>query len=455
MNQMTVPPARGNAYSGYRLRGAPQPEPFLTHVGPGTPMGELMRRTWQPVIIASELKDRPVPIRILGEDLVVFRDGLGRVGVLHRRCAHRGAGLEFGRIAERGIRCCYHGWWFDIDGTVIDAPAEPADSALRRTVCQGAYPAHEAIGLVFAYMGPIEERPPFPDYDSFHLAGTQLAPYSLPHPCNWLQVHENLMDPMHAVFLHSRMGNTQLTPAWGEMPITEWGEIGDRMYYVTSRRLGDNVWVRFNEVIVPNLGQVAGFWQDGLEEHLFQRVAATRWTVPIDDTSATIFGVRHFSDDVEGPKGLGNQAEVGPGRLDVYGQGGGRSFAEMQDNPGDWEAMVSQGPIAVHGAEHRGASDTGVVMLRRQLRRFAESVAQGKPVVPLHAANADGRVPSWTSNSVLRIPRRADMSDDDLLRETGRRVRDAVLAADQLPGEARLAAIRENLQRVARELSGG
>ncbi len=452
MNQMTPPAPRTGAYSGYRLRTAPPPDPFLSQVGPGTPCGELMRRFWQPVALASELGDKPLLIKVLGESLVAFRDGSGRVGVLLRHCVHRGAGLEFGRIAEHGIKCCYHGWHFDVDGTLIDAPAEPPDSALRRNVCQGAYPAREAAGLLFAYLGPPDQMPPFPNYDTLNLPDNDLVPYCIPHTCSWLQVHENLMDPWHAVFLHSLMGATQITAAWGEMPITEWGEIGDRMYYLTSRRLGDNVWVRFNEVSAPNFGQVGGFWADGSCELLFQRVAATRWTVPNDDTNATIFGLRHFGDAVEGPTGQGRRNLVGKNKLDIYGQTGDRTFEEMQSNPGDWEVIDSQRPIAIHATEHKGTSDQGVVMLRRQLRRLAEAVAAGQTVAHRPAA-ADGIVPTWTSNTVLRVPARPGQDDEKLLREIGRRVRDAVIAADDLAGAARLAAIQTGLEKVRADLA--
>ena len=251
MHQAVPPPQRGATYSGYRTRRTPDHDTTLTHVGPGTPMGELMRRYWQPIARSADLGKRPLRLTILGEDLVLFRDGSGRLGLMHRHCTHRGAGLELGRIVERGIQCSLHGWWFDVDGTVLDTPAEPKNSPLVKTTTQGAYPVQETAGLIFAYLGPPEHQPAFPNLDAFQLPGTELVSYSLHYPCNWLQVHENLMDPLHAVFLHTRMGSTQITDAWGEMPITEYGELGDRMYYLTSRRFGDNVWVRFNEVSVP------------------------------------------------------------------------------------------------------------------------------------------------------------------------------------------------------------
>ena len=147
----------------------------------------------------------PLAVRILGEDLVVFRDLEGRVGVLHRHCCHRGASLEFGIVSQRGIRCCYHGWLFDVDGVILETPGEPHESPIRHTASQGAYPAREFGGLVFAYMGPPGSEPPFPCFDTYEQPDNRLIPFSLWHPCNWLQLHENMMDPVHAVFLHTRV----------------------------------------------------------------------------------------------------------------------------------------------------------------------------------------------------------------------------------------------------------
>jgi len=140
-------------FDGYHRRTIPPPDPELTQVGPGTPGGEYLRRFWQPVAFVRDL-ERPLRVRILGEDLVVFRDGSGRIGVLHLHCAHRGTSLEFGIPLERGIRCCYHGWAFDVDGRCLETPGEPHGSRLKERVWQGAYPTREFTGLVFAYLGP-------------------------------------------------------------------------------------------------------------------------------------------------------------------------------------------------------------------------------------------------------------------------------------------------------------
>jgi phenylpropionate dioxygenase-like ring-hydroxylating dioxygenase large terminal subunit len=151
---------RGQPYSAYFQRDEPAPDAELTQSGPGTPLGEYMRRFWQPVCLSSQLIDVPHSIRIMGENFAAFRDGRGRVGVLQRHCCHRGASLEYGIIQERGIRCCYHGIQYDIDGTIVEAPAEPDKGArLRQTVVQGAYPAFERNGLVFAYRAASRRSP--------------------------------------------------------------------------------------------------------------------------------------------------------------------------------------------------------------------------------------------------------------------------------------------------------
>ena len=150
---------------------------------PRTPCGEYLRRFWHPVALASELEDLPLLIRVFGEDRVLFRDLSRRVGLLHRRCSHRLASLEFASIEERGIRCCLHGGLYDIDGTLLDAPAEPANTPLLKAVRQGAYPGHEYKGLIFAYLGPPDEKPVFPIYDTFEIPDDEIVPYACDFPC--------------------------------------------------------------------------------------------------------------------------------------------------------------------------------------------------------------------------------------------------------------------------------
>ncbi len=438
---------RPRPYGGYHQPPEGADDAEITRAGRGTPGGELFRRFWQPFALTRHVQDRPLAVRLLGEDLVAFRDLAGRFGLLHRHCSHRGASLEYGRPDERGLRCCYHGWLYDVDGRLLEAPGEPANTPLTRSVCQGAYPVTEHRGILFAYLGPPDERPRFPHFDTFARADNDMLPYSLDYPCNWLQVHENQMDPLHAVFLHSREGANHFTAAWGEMPVVDYATVRDRMYYVATRRVGDNVWVRLNEVMQPNVGQVAALWETGTTSRGFQRVGITRWTVPVDDTNCRIFGYRHFNADVEPPgEGLGDRALVGDDSLDVYGQSSGRSYEEMQANPSDWEAQTSQRPIAAHALEHLGVTDAGVVMLRGQLRKAIRGQVDFRQ---RHALLSDADdLPTWTGNVVLAW--RWDATDErSQLRAIGRKVRDIIIAADDLPPDRRDAEIAESLRALA------
>src|SRR6266851_1350099 len=163
-------------YGAYHHRQRPAVDDELTRVGPGTPCGEYLRRFWQPVILTSELGEVPRALRILGEDLVAFRDKSGAIGLLEMHCPHRGTSLEFGLVGEKGIRCCYHGWLFAVDGTILETPGEPAGNTLKDRLCHGAYPIREDHGIVFAYLGPPDRQPPFPVYDSFTRPGYRLIP---------------------------------------------------------------------------------------------------------------------------------------------------------------------------------------------------------------------------------------------------------------------------------------
>ena len=163
-------------FGGYYHRDVPQEDAELTHIGPGTACGEYFRRFWQPVCFTEDLRDLPRRVTLLGEDLVAFRDGSGALGLLELHCPHRGTSLEFGLLSERGIRCCYHGWLFDVDGAILETPGEPEDSTLKDRLCHGAYPTHEYNGILFAYLGPPAQQPPFPLYDSFTRPGYRLMP---------------------------------------------------------------------------------------------------------------------------------------------------------------------------------------------------------------------------------------------------------------------------------------
>ena len=288
-------------FSGYHRRREPKIDELLARVGPGTPCGEYMRRFWHPVMKTGDLGDVPKLVRHLGEDLVMFQDRSGRYGLVHRHCPHRNASLEFAIPTEEGIRCCYHGWEFDIDGTIIRAPAEDDDTHIRAKVCLGAYPVKEFRGLLFAYLGPPEERPPFPVYDTFDIEGGELVPYEVTMPCNWLQVCENSMDPMHVVYLHTRVNIVQFTEKLGVHPRMDFRERKYGLFYTKARRVNDYIWISTNDVIFPNFTQAGAVYEntEGREPKYFGRNSFSRWVVPVDDENTTVLAFRHFNHRAE------------------------------------------------------------------------------------------------------------------------------------------------------------
>jgi len=431
----------------YQSSGLPSEDMELTHTGPGTPMGELLRKFWQPVCLSSELADLPKAIRVMGEDLVSFRDRKGRVGILHRHCSHRGASLEYGIISEKGLRCCYHGWLFDIDGTILETPGEPSGSPLSSSFRHGAYPAREYEGLVFVYMGPPEDLPPFPILDCYvEPVGNRLVPFSVWHPCNWLQVHDNVMDPVHAAFLHAQMSNIQLTESYGQVPVLDFTSVPNGMVYIGSRRIVDHVWIKGNHVMLPNMGQTTALWETAHSVKYFTGVSLTKWIVPSDDTHCWMYGFRHFNEEVD-PEGVGEEERCGVDSVDFFGQTGRRRYDESQKEPGDWDAQVSQRPIAIHALEHLGTTDRGVVSLRRMLRQslrgerdpLADLKTQCASKLPVH---------TYCYDTVLAIPSRAEGDDHEFLRGLGQQVVAAVIDAENFDGEDRRAYLRLRMRQI-------
>ena len=461
-------PPRNAPYSGYHKRAVPAPDAEITHAGPGTPLGELMRGFWQPVCLASQLGDVPHPVRILNEDLVAFRDKRGRIGVLHRHCSHRGASLEYGIIQETGIRCCYHGIQYDVDGTILDVPAERDRGERRaRTLSQGAYPALERDGLVFAYLGRPEHKPPFPEYDAFEKYGdTRLVPFSNVFPCNWLQVVDNIADQAHTALLHNVPflfgGAPPEDVDWQRLnlanfttqPVMDYVEVRERtaMCFIAGRRVGDKVWFRIQDIVLPNITCHAYLYENGAERRLFHRVHMWRWYVPVDDTHSIIYGWRMFGREID-PYQKGDESRVGWDDMDFLGgQVGDRSAEEGRRVPGDWEAISSQRPIAVHALEHALETDIGVYLYRKLLR---EAVRGRNPAASPEAMNRRAHrgepYPSYTQNDVLVLPRRATEEEDvAMIRSVGREIVRITAEADQLRGPERRAFILQRLEELER-----
>ena len=395
----------------------------LTRVGRGTPMGELMRRYWQPVANTHEVTDLPLKIRILGEDLVLFRNGKGEFGLVEQRCSHRGASLEYGVISDVGIRCAYHGFHYAVDGTILETGAG-APLANGGKICHGAYPVHVFHGLIFTYMGPPEKKPAFWNLDIFHDPNIEVQnAHSRTGilPCNWLQIHENGMDPVHTAYLHALITGTQrgFSDEMGIVPIMQWVQNDTGMHYVAARRKGDLVWFRVLDTIMPNSGLIAVDDERADHPNISQPAFTMTWVVPIDDTHTKRLYLM-FNDKRNPLRDM--QRKRG------FAQALDRTYEESQRHPGDAEMMSSQGPpIAVHSIEHLTPTDYGVIGVRNMLREGIRAVQEGKdPVAVIY--DPDYQIRTRTQNTVLEIPPAATPeADAAMMREKGREVADSDL----------------------------
>ena len=360
----------GTAYGG----PTPTSRKELTEVGPGTPMGELLRRYWHPIGLSADATDTPRQVRVLGEDLILFRDKTGRPGLVYPHCAHRGASLYYGKVEERGIRCCYHGWLFDVQGRCVEQPCEPQGGRARDRVRQPWYPVEELYGLVWAYMGPPERKPVLPRYECLEQleAGEFLetnansigggGPRII--PCNWLQHYENLVDPFHVVILHGSFSGTQFVEQMALMPQVTWEPQPQSVRTISVRKMPDGrTFRRISEAGLPTLRVIPS-----PRVGRYGPVESLGWVLPIDDHSFRIYVVGRVREEGE----LTRMRSRLNGKLweDL-------TEAEHQQFPGDYEAMVSQGAIARHSEEHLATTDRGIVMLRRMLQKQLEVVATG------------------------------------------------------------------------------
>ena len=346
----------------------------LTSVGRGTPMGELLRRYWHPVGLVGDATDIPRKLRVLGEDLVLFRDKHARAGLLHARCCHRGTTLYYGKVEEDGIRCCYHGWKFDTEGHCLEQPCEPEGGLFKDKVRQPWYPVQERYGLIFAYLGPAEKKPALPRYEclekmddgefveaddsSIGGGGPPLI------PCNWLQHWENVVDPFHVPILHGSFSGTQFVPQMGAMPKVKF-DVTPRGVKVESLRPveGGKILRRVTEVVMPTLRVVAN-----PRVAKFGKVESIGWVLPIDDTNFRIYVAGRVTE--KGELGRFRSKMAGKFWWDLTDE-------EHQKHPGDFEAQTGQGPITLHSEEHLSGSDGGVARLRRFLEGQLAIVAGG------------------------------------------------------------------------------
>lgn len=418
------------------------PDPELTEVGPGTPCGEYLRRYWQPIALTSMVGELPLRLRRMGEDLVLFRDRRGRYGLLHLYCAHRNTSLEYGIIEESGIRCCYHGWLFDVDGAILETPGEPASSSIKHSHCQGAYPVIEHHGLIFAYFGPIEETPPFPIFDTMELPDDKMVPFLIPVPTNWVQVFENSADPFHVTFLHSRVSGIQFQERLWHLPTVTYHDRPNGQFYTSSRKVGDLAWFRVHDHLVPNFSQNGGMHVDGESPTYFVRTGLTRWIVPVDDENCIYVAWRHFNKETD-PHGKGKPELCGYNSVDFYGQTDARDYETRQRNPGDYEAWIGQGAITVHGRETLAFTDKGVAAFRRRLRRGIRKMKEGERPFPM--TDLGQPVPTYGGDTILRVPANT-LDDAALLEQLSHKIAAIYHSGDHLVGGERIEHIRHALR---------
>ena len=439
-------------YAGYETRLSEHPDEELTQVGPETPCGEYLRRFWHPVYLTNDLCDLPVTLKILGEELVLFRDLSGTLGLVHKRCPHRQASLEYGKCEEHGIRCCYHGWHFDTDGKLLDAPGQPENLSdrLKLRIKLGAYPVVEYKGLIFSYMGPIAEMPEFPVFDAMEFEKMEMVPYKAPFRCNWLQVLDAILDPLHTSFLHSNIGRVQFSEGFGEVGQMDFFERDVWMLGVNTRRVGENVWFRVNELVLPNFTQAgSAFASDGTQRRLYGRSSFTRWVVPVDDENTLALAWANFGERGDPPEW--NTPE-GP-ELIEQGEEFDRTYEERQRSPGDAEATEGMGRITVHKNENLVSSDRGITLMRKRLREQIRAVQNGETPARASVANS-GLIPTYGGDTVLRIPRKGDPDESQTLSELAHAFMKMQYQADDLNEDERVRFVCERLTELETKTTG-
>jgi phenylpropionate dioxygenase-like ring-hydroxylating dioxygenase large terminal subunit len=381
----------------------PQDNERLTRVAPGTPMGDVFRRYWIPAALSSELPDAdgpPVRVRLLGEDLVAFRDSAGEVGMVGAYCPHRRAPMFFGRNEECGLRCVYHGWKFDRSGACVDMPSEPPDSLFKTKVSIESYPAWEGGGIVWTYMGPPERRPAPPDYELVRAPATHRFVSKTHQACNYLQALEGAVDPTHATILHNNdigdrawLDDFHSTVADIELEKTDYG------YTYAGNRVRDGQrWIRIYHYIMPSLqmrGTVEGYFSTKghaptIDGHIW---------APIDDHNVYVYNWM-YSYDPSGPipeaQALAQEIRLGrgpddfiPGTFMLKRNAANdylidrtaqkhQTFTGIKGvNTQDVALQEQMGAIVDRSKEHLGASDRAIIVMRQLLMEATFAVESG------------------------------------------------------------------------------
>ncbi|EBA15948.1 Rieske (2Fe-2S) protein [Roseobacter sp. SK209-2-6] len=405
----------------------------LTRVGRGSDAGEVLRRYWQPAALLDELEGpRPVvPVRLLGEDLVLFRNASGELGLIGRHCPHRGADMCFGRLEDNGLRCPFHGWHFDRSGQCVEQPGEPEDSRMHEQIKAVSYPVQEKNGIIWAYLGP-GEPPEFPAFDCFRAPDSHVFAFKGLWRCNWLQAMEVGIDPAHASFLHRFLQDEDPAEAYGkqfrdtaadtEIPMTQLlreyprpeilAEDAPHGLRITAlRHLEDGrTHVRITNQIFPGAICIP----------MSREMTITQWHVPIDDENCYWYAMftsfdnpvdkqlmreqrlkEHSLPDYAPLKGAHNNYGFDPeeqAKETYTGMG-------LDINVHDQWAVESMGAIQDRTQEHLGKTDAAIIRYRRQLRAAITAVKAGR----------EEELPMWCEENIASIA--GPLSNDTIAKD--------------------------------------
>ncbi|MGH7832921.1 MAG: Rieske 2Fe-2S domain-containing protein [Candidatus Binatia bacterium] len=362
---------------------------LLTRTGAGAPMGNLIRRYWIPALLSEEIPTPdcpPVRVRLLGEELVAFRDSAGRIGLIDEHCAHRGTSLFFGRNEECGLRCVYHGWKYDVEGNVVDTPAEPPGSDFRKKFRQAAYPTHEAAGVIHAYLGPRDKMPLFPNYEWTQVPLDQTYVTKSLLECNYLQGLEGECDSSHLSLLHQTFTPGPARAIWrlDPSPVYETEETDFGVRLVATRKAGpEQQYVRVSSLVMPVFccvpaGRAPGEL-DGFEVHIY---------VPFNDTLAWRYDLGFRRSRPVEEHEVHRRKQIGPDYRRVRNARNNylqdRQAQKAVNYTGiedflnhDACATESMGAIFDRSKEHLGVSDKAVIAVRKYLLSAVKTLQEG------------------------------------------------------------------------------
>jgi phenylpropionate dioxygenase-like ring-hydroxylating dioxygenase large terminal subunit len=396
---------------------------FLTRSGPGTPMGDLLRRFWMPALLSKELPERDGPprkIKLLGEDLLAFRDSEGRVGIVEPHCPHRGANLYYGRNEACGLRCAYHGWKFDVEGRCVDLPTSPPESSYKETIRLLAYPTREWADMIWVYMGPRQHMPELPRLEVGLVPAGHRYVSKKWQDCNWVQSVEGALDTSHFSFLHMTLAKdgAAARAAMAKAAIADQNKPDDRIRWVQNdprpkftvlghdaglviggarRTDGPDLYWRIAQFLMPNHAYTPTAFPGEINY-------GQAW-VPVDDTSCWIYTYSWHPDrpftNAERAKfdgGFNVHAEVDERYVPLRNLRNDylidRDVQKTQTFTGivgvseqDAAIQDSQGPIQDRTKEHLGPTDLGIVEFRKLLMGAARALGDGKEPRAAKASN--------------------------------------------------------------------